>query len=326
MKNLGKLIALSLFLVPLYVRADMQEIAFSIQNNQLTWFEVADPSQQGNIDVTGLPGNANTFDGNALAWDPGLQRLLFVNSADTGNRTLYSVNLAGATYQPGVDINAGAATALSLTFQSNNNQPGFFGADFYNGSYYALEQGTNTLVQVNFNGNGTINGSPGANIITLPKNNPGDNNFPNEFLGDIAFKLTQTGADLFISGQNANEDPASNPQDARIWHYSTTNGTTFTSAAGNPIVPNQVRYNGIFFSQNGTLYGYRLVNDDFGIINQTTGTFTETSTGVNGVPFTGGGDLAPGPLANVVPEPSTFGLLGFGALLLTGIIRRSRAH
>src|SRR5689334_2752742 len=154
------LVLLSLFVSALSARADMQEIAFSIQGNQLYWFEVANPSLGGNINVTGLPANLN---GNGLAYDPTLNRLLFVNSDAAQNHTLYSLSLTGFTFQPGMTINGGPiGTAGTIAFQTT--QPELYGADFYGGSYYTLRNGTDSLVKVNFTGAGTISGFTEPNL------------------------------------------------------------------------------------------------------------------------------------------------------------------
>jgi hypothetical protein len=299
-----KISLFGLFLFPLLARADMQEIAFAIQGNQLTWFEVANPSLQGDISVTGLPANLN---GNGLAYDPVFNRLLFVNSDAAQNHTLYSLSLTGFTYQPGVTINGGAiGTAGTIAFQTTT--PELFGADFRNGSYYTLRNGTDSLVKVNFSGSGAISSFTEPNL-------PGT---PTPFLGDIAFNLSTN--DFFMSGDNQSGTPTAGT--SRLWHYTTPDGVNFTSVAGSPISPNTLRMNGMFFSLNGTLYGYQLGNDSYGTINQTTGAFTPLYTGT---PFTGGGDLGPGFVTNVVPEPSTLALIGFGSLLSFGLVRRLRS-
>ena len=287
---------IGLLVLPLCARGNQQEIAFAIQGNQLTWFEVANPAFQGNIDVTGLPANLN---GNSLAYDPGFNRLLFVDSSAAQNRTLYSVSLNGFTYQPGVDINAGAVgSAGTIHFQTTS--PELFGADFYNGSYYTLRNGTDSLVKIDFNGSGAITNLSEPNL-------PGT---PTPFLGDVAFKMTSGTTDFFISGDNQGGTPTTST--ARLWHYTTSDGVNFTSVAGSPIATGVLRNNGLFFSLNGTLYGYQLSTDEYGTVNQTTGAFTPIYTGA---PFTGGGDLAPGFIATVVPEPSALVLLTLGLLL-----------
>ena len=298
--KLNSFAALLLGLFSLSARsATITEVAFSIQGNQLTWFSVDDPAVQGAISVSGLPSN---LAGNALAYDPGAQRLLFVDGDTALNHTLYSVSLGGLTLEHGVSVSAPAAvSAGTITFGVGRE---LYGGGFYNGSYYTLIDGTDSLVKVDF-------ASVGGNISsTSTINLVGTNTM---FLGDLAFD--SSGA-LWISGFNQSGTAGVN--DDRLWHFSTTDGATFTSAG--VLNPAGTRYNGIFFDATGSdLHGYRLASSTYGIINQTDGSSSLIYTGA---PFNSGGDLSDGFLFPVVPEPSCLVLVAVGLGIATSRRRR----
>lgn len=273
------------------------QVAFSIQANQLTWFSVENPAVQGAISVTGLPSN---LAGNALAYDPGSQRLLFVDGNAATNHTLYSVGLGGLTLESGLSVEAQAAASVgTIAFGAPRE---LLGGGFHNGSYYTLINGTDSLVKVDFAAGGTI-----ASTLTIDL--PGTNTM---FLGDLAFDGNGT---LWVSGFN---QIAGGINDDRLWHYSSSDGTTFVSQGA--INPAGTRYNGIFFDVTQTnLYGYRLASTSYGIINQIDGSSTVI---YNGVPFDSGGDLSDGFMFEVIPEPSIGALVVAGACL--GLMRRRR--
>lgn len=272
-------ILLPLLLFPLIpaAQAATMEIGFSLQGSTLSWFGLADPSIQGTLTVTGLPAG---IEGNALAYDPGANRLLFVNGASAANHQLYGVDLMGLSFLPGAAVNAGAAANLgTLTFGAPRE---LLGGAFHNGSYYTLIDDTDTLVKVDF---ASVGGAISSNSsINLPGSAQMN-------LGDLAFDSSGT---LWVNGFNENNID-------RLWEYSSPNGTNFANEGS--IAPPGNRFNGIFFDMTGTtMYGYRLASQTFGTIDPATGVFTTTYTGA---PFGAGGDLATGFLADVVPETST---------------------
>lgn len=291
-KNIiGTLAVVLFFILPSSILAQQMEVAFSLQNNSLTWFAVDDPTIQGSISVTGL---SNSFEGNALAYDPDAHRLLFVNGTMAANRPLWAVNLSGLTLNAGEIVEAGAAINLgTLNFGAGTE---LFGGAYYNGAYYTLINGGDTLRRVAFNSDGSI---LSASNIDLP------GRFT-MYLGDFDF---DSNGNLWISGNNSDVGPSTSA--SRIWKFSTVDGVNFTQAG--VINNNEIRYNGILFDLDDNLYGYRLGSSVYGSVSKDDGSFTPIYTGD---PFGDGGDLTRGFLMNVaVPEPS-------GALLvcLTGLL------
>ncbi|GAA5121278.1 PEP-CTERM sorting domain-containing protein [Luteolibacter yonseiensis] len=286
----AKMIPLGFMMLTATVQsATVLEVAFSIQGGQLTWFAVDNPTLQGSISATGLPTN---FAGNALAYDPGSQRLLFVDGETSANHTLYAVSLGGLVLQHGLEVTAPAAVNVGTIGFGVGRE--LYGGGFYNGSYYTLINGLDSLVKVDF-------ASVGGNIQTSTTINlPGTNTM---YLGDLAF---DSDGDLWISGFN--QDGVGGVNDDRLWHFSTADGSSFTNQG--VINPAGTRFNGIFFDVSGQdLYGYRLASNNYGIINQSDGSSTTLYTGP---PFNTGGDLSDGFLFDVVPEPSS------AVLMMTG--------
>ncbi len=291
--------ALASFILPCAM-AQQMEVAFSLQGSSVTWFAVDDPGTQGSLSFTGLPGN---FDGNGLAYDPGGHRLLFVNGPSSATHALWSLDLTGVTLASGSSVDVGAATSLgNLTFGGGPVE--LYGGAFYNGSYYTLINGGDTLRKVDFTGiGGDINDWMNINL-------PGNNTM---FLGDLAF---DSNGDLWISGNNDEGTPT--PSMSRLWHYSTTDGVTFTNEGS--INHPGLRFNGILFDTDDNLYGYRVGTSAYGTIEEGTGTFAEI---YSGAPFNAGGDLTNGFLMTVVvPEPS--GALLIGLTWMLGLLRRRR--
>ncbi|TLD69342.1 PEP-CTERM sorting domain-containing protein [Phragmitibacter flavus] len=280
------------------------EVAFSIQDDLLTWFSVDDPNIQNTITVIGLP---STLEGNALAYDSDNQRLLFVHGNTLVNRTIYSVDLSGITLSATGTVNAGWATNLgTMSFDGPRE---VYGGSFYNGSYYVLIDGTDSLRRVSFDAAGVINNQTNINL-------PGVRDM---FLGDIAFAAN---GDLWIAGFN---QYGGTPDHDRLWRYSTTDGGD-SFEYQQTIEPAGDRYNGIFFDVTGVdLYGYRY--------NTTQGHYSSinTTTGVpefiySGSPFTQGGDLTNGFFIGVVvPEPTSALMLVTGLGCLFGRRRRAQA-
>lgn len=278
-----------------------KEVAFSIQGDQLTWFEVDNPAVQGILAVTGLPTG---FDGNALAYDNTANRLLFLSGPAATQHGLFSVSLEDVILKADEAVSAGAAVNVGILSFAGSRE--LFGGGFYDGSYYTLINGSDTLVKVDFD-------SPGGSISSSTQINlPGN---PDMYLGDVAF---DTMGNLWISG---NTDPSVTATNDRLWRYSTTDGETFVNEG--PLSPAGVRYNGIFFGlEDEDLHGYRKAGGNpaqYGSIDQDTGEFSQVYVGE---PFESGGDLSNGILIEVVPEPSGAILTVLGGGL--GLMRRRR--
>lgn len=277
-----------------------KEVAFSLQGGQLTWFEVADPSVQGILSATGLPAG---FNGNALAYDPGANRLLFVSGPSATQHALYSLSLENVVLKANEAVSAGVVSSVgSIGF---GVPQALFGGGFYNGSYYSLIDESDILVKVDFNGQGNISNTTQINL-------PGNENMQ---LGDLAF---DSQGNLFIAGGINNNVNATTD---RLWHYSTADGVNFVYEGS--VNPPGVRYNGIFFGlEDDDLYGYRLAGSnpgEFGSIDRETGEISEFYIGD---PFHVGGDLSNGILLQVIPEPSGALLSLVGGTL--GLMRRRR--
>ena len=284
-----------LFVFPFFAHGTVMEVGVAIQDATLTWFDISNPSIQGTISATGIP---STLTGNALAYDPLQNSLLFTDSQPATSHTLYSVSLTGLNLVPGGNVSAGAATNLgSINFV---NPQGLFGAAFYNGSYYTIKQDTNGLVKVDFNGSGNISTQTG---ITLPSAGVNNNKMN---LGDLAF---DTSGNLWISGDNVHATPSHAAN--RLWEFSTANGTTF--AFDKSLNPAGLRWNGLGFDLAGDLFGYRLGSGEFGTIDESNGNFTTIYTGS---PFLGGGDLTSSFTANVTTPPPPVPDQGSSVVLL----------
>ncbi|TLD71209.1 PEP-CTERM sorting domain-containing protein [Phragmitibacter flavus] len=285
-------------------KAQQLEVAFSIQDDLLTWFSVDDPSIQNTISVTGLPP---WLEGNALAYDTDNERLLFVHGNTLTNRAIYAVDLSGVTLSASGTVSAGAAVNLgTMSFEGPRE---VYGGSFYNGSYYVLIDGTDSLRKVSFDAAGTITSQININL-------PGSRDM---FLGDIAFAAN---GDLWIAGFNQYDG---SPADDRLWRFSTADGGN-TFDYQQTIEPAGDRYNGIFFDVTGTdLYGYRYntVINGYGGIDTTTGAPTLI---YSGYPFIQGGDLSNGFFIGVeVPEPTSALMVMTGLGCLFGRRRRAQA-
>lgn len=287
-------------LVTLSHAQQLKEVAFVLQNDQFSWFEVGDPNIKGTLSVSGLPSG---FDGNSLAYDPGANRLLFVSGPADDRHSLYSVSLDDVILKANESVSAGAAISLgNLVF---NDDRALFGGGFYNGSYYTLINETDILVKVDFM-------APGGSIGSVT-----NINLPGNFamhLGDLAF---DDSGNLWISGTTSQQITETN---GRLWHYSTTNGVNFSQVEN--FSPGEARNNGIFFGlEDGELYGYRLTSQEYGTIDQETGVSDDPL--YVGDPFGTGGDLTNGIPINVIPEPSGVLLAAIGGGI--GLMCRRRA-
>lgn len=276
-----------------------KEVAFSIQGDQLSWFEIDNPAVQGMLAVSGLPTG---FDGNALAYDADANRLLFLSGPAATQHGLFSVSLEDVILKADESVSAGAALNVGILSFAGTRE--LFGGGFYDGSYYTLVNGSDTLVKVDFGPGGSVASTTNINL-------PGTADM---FLGDLAF---DSAGNLFISGTNTENG---NSTEDRLWRYSTADGETFVNEGA--LSPAGARYNGIFFGLEEDLYGYRKAGGtpaQYGSIDQDDGSITELYVGE---PFESGGDLSNGILIEVVPEPSgaLLALVGGGI----GLMRRRR--
>ena len=297
----SRLLCLSAFLLTssaTFAQSLQMEVAFSIQNNDLTWFNIANPNIQGSISVTGIPD----IQGNALAYDSDRNRLLFVAGGDAANRPLYGVDLNGITLWSGQSVNAGAVKNLGNI--STPGTPQLLGASYAYGSYYTLSDASDSLIRMTFDSSGNLLTQNGINLPT-----PND---PNMYLGDIAFDSNN---DLWISGFNSTD---AGINDDRVWHYSSTDGNTFTHVG--TLSPAGTRYNGILIDSDDVLWGYRSPTQTYGSLDTTTGAFTVTYTGS---PFGDAGDLTNGFLIGVAPEPSSSFLV---LIAMSLFVYRSRSR
>lgn len=272
--------------------ATLMEVAFSVQNNDLVWFSVEDPSVQGKLDFSGMPAGAES---NALAYDAANNRLLFVNGMSLRNHGVYAVELDGLQFVPGTTLAVTANVVGNIPF---TNPQQLLGGGFFGSSYYSLIDGGDSLLKVDFDVTGAVLNTSAINL-------PGTRQM---LLGDLAFDAA---GGLWISGFNENGSSAG---DDRLWHYSTTDGVNFTYES--TVDPAGTRFNGIFIGADGsTLYGYRSASNTFGAIDTTTGAATTIYTGS---PFQLAGDLSNGFMLEIVPEPSACFLAagGMGVALL----------
>jgi hypothetical protein len=277
--------------------AVLTDVAFSIQGSDLTWFDAGDPTVQGSVSLTGLPGG---FTANSLALDTANNRLLFTSGGAFQNQPIFSVDLSAMILEPGTAV-AGIATSVG-NFSFSSPQM-LLGGGFYNGSYYALRNESDTLIRIDFD-------ALGQALPQVTINLPGDREMN---LGDIAFD--QSG-NLLISGYNAAGTTAA---DDRFWRYETNDGGLTFSELTAPINPPGDRFNGIGYLVDGqTLFGYNAITGNYGEIDPDTGNFTFI---YSGGPFDNPGDLSSAGPVLVIPEPST-SLLIFGGLGLALTARR----
>jgi MYXO-CTERM domain-containing protein len=279
---------------------NMAEVAFSIQNDLLTWFQISNPSIQGTISVTGLEPNGG---GNALAYDIDNNRLLFSHHG-----SLWGVDLEELTLVAGQSVAAGEAQLLS------NGVSSAAGSYFQGHYYYQAANGDNSVVRMGFNGDGSV-----ADSVSVVL--PGDYGLN---MTDVAFFEN---GDLWVSGWRWQAE-VNGPYDSFLLHYTPTDefGLEFqlqgayqpVDALGNP----GAYFNGIFTNEDGNvLYGYRSGDGHLGIVVTDDG---ENSAALSvlytGAPFNALGDMTSGfGIAVMVPEPSgaLMGMVGL-ALLFGG--------
>ena len=263
---------------------------------------------------------ADTHRWNGAAYDP-VNKLIYMS--DTG------VTSSGYTTIATQRIYSyNALTNVLTQVGVINNQYALNGAGWYNGYYYTVPIGTNTLVGYNLaaiaSGTGVI--AP-VSTLTLPGLLPGT--ATGVYLGDIEF----IGNNMYMSGVGTAGGAQINANQYILYKYaissSGTNPVISLSGTGPSFSVLETGTTGIAITGPGLTYdGTSLLlisgssAPDLFYVNQTTGalTFDRHITG-----FTGGaGDYTAGMM--FTPEPSTLlgGFAAAGMAVGTVIRRRSR--
>lgn len=283
-------VGLLLSLSPLQAQTPT-EVVFRVGgNSQIIWFDINTPSINGSLDIStnGFFGASGGL--NAAIWDPVRLRLVFTNLSAGTPLPWYAIDMAGQPLVTGSSVNVTSRLSLigNPVIGGGNISVPQGGYRPLNGGYYILEASSDRTYLLNQNGLGNLTSSTlfgNLNGISAPDGVTG---------GDLDFsstdKLWMSGTELGVS---------------HLWRFGT--------GAGLPAEFNVVTaalYNGITFdSTRNVLYGFRATTQEYGIINQSTGTLTVISTDPL---FAGPGDLTSGVTYDSfasVPEPSTWAFL-----------------
>ena len=259
---------------------------------------------------------ADTHRWNGAAYDP-VNKLIYMS--DTG------VTSSGYTTIATQRIYSyNAVTDVLTQIGVINNQYALNGAGWYNGYYYTVPIGTNTLIGYNFAayaaGTGVINS---VSTLTLPGIQP--NTSTGVYLGDIEF----IGNNMYMSGVGTASGAQINANQYILYKYaltsSGTNPVISLSGTGPVYAVLETGTTGIPITGPGLTYdGSNLLlitgsnAADLFYVNQSTGalSFDRDITG-----FTGGaGDYTSGMM--FAPEPSTMWGGGVTAFMAVAIIRR----
>lgn len=284
------------------------EVVFRVgAGSQVVWFDINTPSINGTLDIStnGFFGASGGL--NAALWDPVRLRLVFTNLLAGAPLPWYAIDMAGQPLVAGSSVNVVARLSFigSPAIGAGNvtvPQGGYRPAD---GGYYILEASSDRTYRLNQNGAGNLVSS------TLFGNLNGGSAPDGVTGGDLDFssadKLWMSGAEL---GSN------------HLWRFGTGAGLPAElDVATGPL------YNGITFdSARSTLYGYRATTQEYGIINQATGSLTVLSTDPI---FAGQGDLTTGVTYDSfasVPEPGACLLVALAAAGLAAGGRYARSR
>ena len=275
-------------------------------------------------DATGVTTTIHAADShrwNGAAYDPA-NKLIYMS--DTGVTSSGYTTIATQTM-----YSYNAVTNVLTEVGVINNQYALNGAGWYNGYYYSVPIGTNTLVGYNLaaiaSGTGVISA---VSSLTLPGLLP--NTATGVYLGDIEF----IGNNMFLSGVGTAGGAQINANQYILYKYgissSGTNPVISLSGTGPAYSVLETGTTGIPITGPGLTYdGTSLLlitgssAADLFYVNQSTGalTFDRNITG-----FTGGaGDYTSGMM--FAPEPSTILGGGVAAVLAIGtVLRRRRLH